>query len=298
MKIIRPVSITDDVLVSSNIAEPYTGEVAWNPSTSYSVGQKVFRDGNHNIYERLVAGATPTAPESDATNWLLVGKTNRWQVFDKKVGSQSVRADSINFVLTPGRVDSICLLNISASTVLVEMTDPSEGLVYSHSVELISTAGIVDAYTYCFEEIVLKTDFVLTDLPPYVLASISITLSTPGAEVLCGEVVVGLQKILGLTQYSPSMGITDYSRKAVDIFGNYSVLERGFSKRMACDVLVETAVMDEVHKQLSVYRATPVVWVGSELYTSMLIYGFYKSFNMVLPGCQHAKCALEIEGLT
>ncbi|MBW4054353.1 MAG: hypothetical protein HIU83_02915, partial [Proteobacteria bacterium] len=72
------------------------------------------------------------------------------------------------------------------------------------------------------------TETIKLDLPPYSTAEISITINYPGGAAKCGEIVVGMHVDIGDTQYSPSIGIVDYSDKTVDSFGNYSPLERDY----------------------------------------------------------------------
>ena len=54
MKVIKPVAVTDAVLISSTA--PETDYSAWAAGTAYSVGNLVIRTSTHRIYERLIAG--------------------------------------------------------------------------------------------------------------------------------------------------------------------------------------------------------------------------------------------------
>jgi hypothetical protein len=38
--------------------------------------------------------------------------------------------------------------------------------------------------------------------------------------------------------------------------------------------------------------------VAAEDFSSLIVYGFYKSFDIVIPGPTVSNCSLEIEGLT
>ncbi len=372
-----------------------------------------------DIYMRKIINLNENPPDNltgVTPFWLEIGATNRWEVFDTKVQSQASQATSLNWVLNPGLIDGIALLNLDATSVQIVManqatdlvtngtawtgatgvTPPTSwDLVYSPSnftidggalkitvdaanegisqmitvvagteMQLLgvyrNTAGDIAQYavydmthstnilaitdlassvvnstlsyvftvpagctlvrislmakangdivwfdTVSLSEVVYNettaspgTDLVATDLSSIITNSITIIVTHTAGTALCGEIVVGLKFGIGTLQYSPSIGIIDYSIKAVDAFGNYSITERAYSKRMSFDLLINNTIVDAVFQQLATYRATPIVWVGSESYSSLIIYGFYKSFEIVIPYPNYSECNLEIEGLT
>ena len=259
-------------------------------------------DNVHKVYESLSAGNTKNYPPLDVLEtipkWVEVSSTNRWKVFDGKVGTQTEQAASMAYTLVPGRIDSIALLNMDATGVSIVMTDPVDGEVYNKTIDLVSTSNVYDGYTYCFEPIIRKTDVVLLDLPPYAAASIDITITNTDDIARCGAIIVGLQRYIGETLFGMALGITSYSTKQADSFGNYSITRRSNSKLFSTDVRIPNDQIDEVYRLLSLYESELLVWVGVGIYTSMIVYGFYKDFSIVMPGPRHSDCAIEIEGLT
>jgi hypothetical protein len=236
--------------------------------------------------------------------WKEVSATNRWKAFDNKVGSQTSQATSITYCITPGQVyDSIAFLNLDAITVQVVLTDPVEGVVYDHTTDLqttvISGAGTtIDWYTYFFSSIFRTTDIAILDIPPYLNAVVDVTITYTGETAKVGAIVLGLQSTIGTTRWNPNIGIHDYSIKAVDEYGVYSVSERAFSKRMSCDIEIEFASIPDVQNLLALYRSTLLVWIGVENFSPLIVYGFYKDFSIVIPHLVYAECNIEIEGLT
>jgi hypothetical protein len=111
---------------------------------------------------------------------------------------------------------------------------------------------------------------------------ISVIIENTGSTASCGECIVGLQRVIGTTQMGASLGIIDYSVKQTDDFGNFTVLERAYSKRADITVWVDNNDLDEVQRLLNLYRATPIVYIGSDKYTSTIIYGFYRDFETVI----------------
>lgn len=211
----------------------------------------------------------------------------------------------VRYMIRPTAIfDSVALLNISASSVEITVTDQIDGIVYSLAESLTLTDQVFDLYTFFFEETENKKNFVKLDLPPYLDATITITLTGSG-EVGAGEIVIGKQANLGFTEWNPSVGTKSYSSKGTDTFGNFVVVKRPYSATMSCSVFLPPSRFDFVKRRLDQFRDEPVVWVGSvdsitgeNMYESMMIYGFLDSFDMVIPGPQESGYNIEIIGLT
>lgn len=299
MKLIRPTTITDAMLISCDV--PENDHAVWSDATTYALGDKVIvTTGVHKIYESLQATNLNHDPTTSHDWWLDSGATNRWQMFDTVVGSQTSQSESLSVTLQPGIIDSIAFLDLDATTISVTMTDPTDGVVYTETIDLIAKTYINDGWSYFFEPIITDDAAVLLGIPPYSAAQIAITITNPSSTAKIGTLIVGAQKTLGGTQYDPTIGITDYSKKEADIFGNYTILQRAYSKRMSCSLFLDNSAVDELVRTLAAYRATPVCWVGDDegTFSSMIIYGFYKSFEITIPGPVISTCSLEIEGLS
>jgi len=296
MRIIKPVEITPAILTSSNV--PETDYAAWSAATAYAVGDKVLY--NHRNYEALVAstGANPETDTSDPPKWLDLGADNRWRMFDDKVGSLTEQAGSIAVELQPGAViNSVALFNLLGRSATVTLTDPSEGVVYQRTVSLVD-AGVSNWYDYFFAPIGRQTDFVLLDLPAYGTAVLSVTIDNASDTAAVGHLVMGRQAELGVAVYGSGVGITDYSRKETDAFGNSIVVERSFSKRAEFDVVVETPQIGRVQRMLASLRAQPVVWVGADGYESTFLFGYYRDFQISISGPSVSNASITVEGLT
>lgn len=297
MKIIRPFDVTPAALTSSSV--PETDYAAWSAATTYALGARVIVVADHMIYESLQATNLNHTPSTSPTWWLAVGATNRWKMFDNMLTSQTSNTNSIVVTIaTTGRNDSVALLNVSAATARFVMTDAVEGVVYDKTYSLISTDGVGDWYSYFFEPIVRKTDIVELEMPPYANAALTITLTDTGSTVLCGACVVGQKRDIGGTQYGAKVGIQDYSIKTKDAYGNYSILERAFNKRATFTVQISGSMVDQLQTMLASYRAIPIVYVGSELYGSSIVYGFYKDFTVDIAYATTSICSIDLEGLT
>jgi hypothetical protein len=236
--------------------------------------------------------------------WKEVGSTNRWKAFDQRVGSRTSQADSITFQITPGQVfDAIAFLNLEATQIQIVITDPAAGEVYNETISLVSSAvagpdAVYDWYSYFFSSYFWIADVAKFDITPYLNAVVDITITYSDSTAQVGGIVLGIQANVGATLYSPSIGIHDYSIKQVDEYGVYSVEERAFSKRLTFDLRIRNTWLDNIQSLLAAIRATPVVWVGVESYSSLIAYGYYKDFQIVVPYHLYSLCSMEIEGLT
>ena len=308
-------SYTSTTLVVNVSVNGGSGTLAdWKISYGYDAAA-TYLDGDqvqistpqiHKVYESLVSANVGNYPPTDVLattpKWLELDATNRWKVFDNKVGSQTSQATTITYKITPGlQINSIALLNLDAAEVVIVMTDPTDGVVYNQTISLLKTditgGGSIDWYSYFFSSFSKITDVVRLDIPPYLSAVIDITVNYTGSTAKVGTIVLGVKTSLGTMKYSPSVGITDYSTKTADVFGNYTILERAWSKKVKCSLIVPNTWVDDVLNILAYYRSTLLVWIGSEDYTSLMVYGFYKSFDIVIPYPNFAECSLEIEGL-
>lgn len=300
MKLVRLIDVDDAVLVSSSV--PETDYTPWSNATTYAAEARVrvVAANVHLVFESADDGNVGHDPlTDDGTWWLEVGATNRWAMFDGAVQSQTTHADSIDVdLLVPGRADVLALLNVSGATAQVTMTAPGAGTVFDQTYSLVSTSGIADWYAYFFEPIARLSDLPPITLPPYAGATLSVTVSETGATVGVGALVFGLARDLGGTQWGAQLGITDYSVKQADEFGNLTVLERAYSKTANFTVNVDAGFVDTLLTQLAEYRAKPALWIGDEGYASSVIYGFFKDFNVEIAYPTVSVCTLELESLT
>ncbi|OQW74867.1 MAG: hypothetical protein BVN35_09640 [Proteobacteria bacterium ST_bin11] len=299
MMLVRPFLVNDAALSASNI--PETDHTAWAVGTTYGLGARVRVVGAnvHKVYESLQAGNVGRTPATSPTWWLDVGATNRWKMFDEAINSQSVNPNTIDLTFaTTDRIDTVALLNVAGLSVRIIMTDAIDGVVYDKTTTLISDSGVTDWYSYFYEPIARKTDFVALDLPPYYSATVRVIVSDPGYNVAIGALLLGFKKVLGGTQYGAKVGIQDYSVKKRDDFGNYTILERAYNNNASFTFWVVAGNVDYFKAMLASYRATAILYVGTEEYSSSVIYGFYKDFSVTIAYPTESLCTLELEGLT
>jgi hypothetical protein len=288
--------VTDATLLRSNV--PETDHPAWAAATTYKKGDRVVVAATHRRYESLIDGNTGKPPAANPIAWVDVGATNRWAAFDAGVGTTTSMPALIDITIQgEGRVNAVAVMDMEATKVRVRVTDKVDGLVYDRTVDLVSASGISDWYAYYFEPILRRRDLVLFDLPPYNDAQVQIEIMNSEGDASVGVVALGQQHELGDTKFGLSLGITDYSVKERDSFGEWRVVQRPYSKKVRAPIRIRAGDVDRVFRLLAQYRAVPLVWVATAIYDASIVYGYYKDVDIVISGPKWSDCSLEIEGL-
>jgi hypothetical protein len=302
MQAIEPLTITDSILTSSTI--PEDDYSAWSSGTTYNLGDRVIVVSVHKVYESAINSNTGNNPVTDdGTKWIELGATNRWKAFDQKISDPATRADSIQYVLTTTNdiVNSLAFFGLKADTVQIIVEETSSSTeVYNRTFQLLDTTNVVDWYTYFFEPATEKDEELLVvDLPSYSAAKITINILDTGNTVEVGQIVLGRLISLGRTGYGTTIGIEDFSRKERDTFGNAVIIERAFAQTADFEVEISTQDARRVQRFLSLYRATPIVWIGNQDPSyGLIVYGFYTQFSINLATPSISYTTLEVEGLT
>jgi len=300
MKVIPPIQITDAMLTSSTAAEPGAGEVAWISGTTYAVGDVRIRTETHRKYQRLIAGAGTTAPELDTINWLDIGPTNRWAMFDTLRNSATELASPLTVSVTPGkRINALALMGVVADEATITMT--VGGVTkYTHT-ENLTLRRTLTWTDYFFGEFGNRPSLVLFDLPPYVGAVITATLTASAGTVECGAMVLGRSVYLGSAEYNATSDALNFSTITRDAFGNTTLVPRRTVPKTNQTLWCEKSAVNTLRDVRSVLNAVPAVWSGLDdknadgYFEALLILGVYKEFSISLDYPQNARVNLQLE---
>lgn len=265
LRLIQPVMIDDSVLTASNV--PENDAPAWAAGTTYGDAARVI--AGHRVFESLTAGNVGNDPLTSTGKWVEVGPTNRWAAFDQALGTVMAAAGPIVVTLASGAADALALLDVTGVAVRVQANG------YDRTLAVASGA------------------LTFTDLPG---GAVTVTIAGPGT-VSVGTLLIGRMVALGVTEASPTAGITDYSRKEVDDFGEVTIVQRAWSKRMQARALIRADAVDTVFDRIAALRAVPALWIGDADTDALTIYGFFKDFSIEI-GDTTAKLSLTVEGLS
>lgn len=303
ISIVEPMSITDAMLISTNI--PENDYAAWSSSTTYAIGGRVIVTSTHKIYESLQASNLNHNPVTETTWWIEVSPTNRWKCFDLLNSSQTQyplnTPPSITYEIKPGQaIASVALLNlIGANDVSISVTDPVYGVVYSKVIDVKPLPYFSTWWHWFFGSRRLTgQDVVVKDIPTFPNCSVSITING-NTTLSVGLIIIGQQNLFSLgMKYGSKVGIQDYSRKESNDFGDTVLIKRAYAKRSTFEIFLESGEVDQLQNYLASIRAKPVLWIGSDSYESTTIFGFYKNFDILLSYADYSECSIDIEGLT
>ncbi len=311
MKAIIPVPITEAMLLDSSINEgtltyssvnedlaefitTSTGTITttapvWNSTTAYALNAYcMMTTGIHKIYQCLV-GNTNFPPNTNldglTPKWQEVSSTNRWKMFDAFGSTQSQATEAIGVLIAlPRAINSIALVGIG-------------GVSY---IQIVSRGINGNALDVRRPNTANKSDFVFTDIVSVAGGSVIVSIegyAGSGGIVKCGKLEIGNWVELGDINYGSSVGMIDYSTKNTDPWGNTTIIKRPFTKRISAKLTVLSSRLDYIDWLLTTYRSTPLVWIGTEnIYTLLIVYGFYRDFDINISHPMDSDCSLTIEG--
>ncbi|TCP36554.1 hypothetical protein [Sphingomonas sp. BK235] len=269
LRLLQPVAVTGSTLVSSNV--PENDYPAWSSANTYGKGARVILASTHRVYESADAGNVGNDPSGASGRWIDIGPTNRWAMFDEALGTSTIASGSVSVVLNGSATTAIALVDVTGASVRVQAS--------GYDRTQAAGAGAI----------------VFADLPS-VTGQITVTTTGSGA-VAVGTLLIGRVVGLGITEASPTAGITDYSRKVVDDFGEVSVVQRAWAKRMSARALLRTEAVDQVANWIASVRARPCLWIADSALDAVTIYGFFKDFSIEV-GERVSKLSLSVEGLS
>ncbi|ATQ74860.1 hypothetical protein CR152_10240 [Massilia violaceinigra] len=324
--LIRPVAITDAMLISSTVPEglaqeyssgstyvlgavvgvstgtkqavyqglqasnvghaPATSPTWWKPlgtvyapystGTSYGLGDVVSSTSAnvHDLYESQAAGNLGNAL-TDKAKWLRKSATNRWNAFDKALNSRTVVPNSISFVIAPGLVNTVTLLNVEGASATITQS----GTGYTRTQNLVRH-HVLNWYDFFYEIPIRIGDVVFDGVPPYAASSLTITIENTGLDAAISGCFVGKSRTIGTTQWGVTGGTLSYSTVDTDKFGNVTIFKRANAKRLNFEVRIPDGFEDEAHRLLTEYTDVELIVIGSTKYSMTYAYGYIDQWEV------------------
>lgn len=302
MKLIVP---NEHKLMQSSVVE--NDAPVWSASTTYAAEAKVVLE--HRVYQSLKASNTNHKPTETLTGteawWRDLGATNQWRMFDEAVTSQTLVTGEGEQTLTVkvrfDRATGFALLNVSASHVVVSITEEGEEKPYwERSFEMIKSVGAW--WRWFFDPIEYVKDIVALDIPTMYRGEMTVVLK--GVKTVgVGLLVVGKQRQVGATLYGIRASMKSYSRKDTDDFGNTKLVKRRNAKRHSGELYLHPNDYDSVYTLLTEMDSVPAVWIGDNRDSkggglqSLTVYGWLEDFGAVVVGPNEVQIDVTIQGL-
>lgn len=303
MNMVRPMQVNDATLISSTVPEDDNYD-EWASGTTYSAGDRVILVATHRIYE-AAATTTGDSPSSNLVSednpgaaWIEVSATNRWKAFDSRISNPVSRGFDLQWVIEPDQdCNTVALLNVTGAAVAVTVVEDSM-TIFAGVKSLVDNSAIHTWLDFFFAPIDYMQEAIFEDVPAHSGTTTTVVVSGTGSRKL-GELVIGWQVNLGTLLTGSSTGMTDFSRKERDDFGNVDVIERDFIDRVSFSFSADVGSVAAIKRELSAYRAKPAFYHGSNALVSygMSVFGYFQDFDIPLPNPTVAVISLEVEGL-
>ena len=282
-------------LVSTNAVDTTAEFVA---GTLYALGAEVKVSAENNLYKCLTKDTTEVPTGNKTTeNWLFLGKTNPYKMFDEKYKSRTVK-ESGNLVVTIkmkqdggfSKVsDGIALLNVSASKIRIVGVREGETICDEEF-----DMGVLDLFSPCmilncnFGQIVYKKNLILTPLKDkdgliiygcriteYTITFVPIDDETPAA---CGVCILGKMQYFGKTLMNPKKSLVNYDVKDTNEYGDTAVVERGFSNNYNFSFVGKNDIMQVADETLTELRSTPLIYVVTD---EQILASVFSGYGMI-----------------
>ena len=292
-----PSPLIADTAYFAIVVDPNTFRIADSPGGSAISAAGGAGVGDITAYGPANLGQSLT----DEFWWEDNGPANRWAMFDLLSSVQTENAGSIEFTLEHGTmVSAIALLNlVGASEVTIVATSVlGGGEVYNDTYDLTEPAFISGFWSWFFTPLRYKRKFYVDDIRPFSDLIVTITISGPGT-VKCGLCLTGLPLDIGEVERGAEAGLKSYSERTFDNFGN---LVSNVVRRSANVVRTRLLCMNKRAAALTSlfddWRDVPVLWLFSDRFESLVVFGFYQSFTYLFEHNEQGAYSLQIDGLS
>lgn len=282
--IVKPVTITSAMLVSSSV--PETDYTEWSAGTTYALGARVRVTSDHKVYVSAAAGNVGNPPASTlGVSWNEVGPTNRWKCLDTSNSTQTAQASSISYRLSPGQgVNALAVLNlVGGLSGRVRVIHPTLGTLYDKTHELSTLADEASYWSWCFGERTAPPQLIDLDLPG--IPGCDILLDLTGTSALAvGVLLIGEQREIGEgVVQGASAELRDYSKYIENGYGDIVLKQGQFAKDIRFKVAVLREHTDDAFEYLVTLRATPCLFIGSPTMRLLTAFGFIQNVPVQMP---------------
>jgi hypothetical protein len=276
---------------------PPTGWTAVNAPADFTIDTgalKITTDGANE-------GISQTITVSAATEYQLLGLYKntsgdiaQYAVYDVTHSADILATTDLASSTVESNFSYVFTTPAGCTSIKISLLGKASGdIIWFDSVKLAPTK-----YSETITTGTAKTDIVKTDLVQKANGIITITFNKTSGAPKVGELIVGVKTYIGKMRHSPSFSYKNYSTITTDIYGHDTIVVRAKAKTLKCAVIVENTAIDEINRLMMLYADTALVWVASELYSCLIVYGYCTNWQGVIPYLTTTDCSLDIRGLT
>jgi hypothetical protein len=292
--------------LSVNVTED---EVLWDVNSTYNNGDEA-RDNNYIYKYAGIDGYNSTlSPENERDIWIIDRPTNYWSMLSenselvKNTGYQTQKTDSTDLVVefTLSNYNTLALLNVTASTVLIELINTSTSeVIETTTYDMIDRDSLTDAYLHYFSE----PDFKYSIYHPIQVISgikVKITVSPLYGTAGIGRAVLGFSNYLGETLFKIKPIQTSYTSDTVNEFGTtISTVNPVYNPTYT--IKIPSYRMNGIMKKFKNLAGKPLLFIGDEtdgsLFENLLTYGLWSKAQPTITNLKRGDLEISIQDLT
>lgn len=269
---------------------------------AYKAGDEVIRETNHRKYRCLVSETfsdpADNSDESSTAEWVDIGPTNRWAMFDDKTTTPTVSTSDFSVTLSASEfVDSIGLFGISnVDSITTVIKDSLGAEIYNQNRSLIDVTTVYDHYTYYLYQLIYVSDEFIDGLP--VSYNPEITLTFHGSNMKVGAAPFGFSKVIGTVHAEGTKTDSiNYSRQEYDEFGELTYIQRPSVNLNTYAVFSDMSTNPYIQKLIKTLSGKSAMWVGDiGMGQKMITYGVFERSPVPYQYPEHIKYEITVRG--
>lgn len=237
-------------------------------------------------------------PVTDSAKWFDEGFTNKYKLLDTSLSSQTSITGDMEMSFIVNKIDSVYLFRLYGTSVTITVTQIDTATVlFDETITLTDKNSGGTHWGYYFNDFTFSGK-TFAEVPLNFNMLVEITIANRDGESKCGMVGIGKSESLGATLYGSGAGIIDFSKKETNDFGETFLTQRDFKATNNLTVDVLAGRTDPVIERLTELRAIPIIYKGSDIYTSSIIFGIYNSWDVIFSNQSRTRLNINLESLT
>jgi hypothetical protein len=173
-------------------------------------------------------------------------------------------------------------------------------VVYENTIDMQDNSVVIDWFSYFFAPVVELSEVVLTDLPQFANAQITVSIDRPGGNVTVGQVMVGQVWDIGVTTTDgTAIAGLDFSYVQNDEFGNLTTVRREATRLASFSVFVPAETLLAFDTRMRSLRGgVPAVFIGDEDTRKAAInYGILRDYRAAYQTNLYSIVSIETQGV-
>ena len=286
---------------SMNITRNYKNKL-WDSSKNYNTDDLVtYIDSSDNIgyvYKSLVD--SNNSEPTKTLDWEQISPENGYKSFDLYLNTyaQGEKDKKVIFWYKTTRTDYFAVLRTNAISVDVTYyLDDGSSKAYHKDAPIA-----VDNWEDYFYNDIIDDDELYNIFVPTsnISADCQVVLNNYAEHsVTLGKAMLGYAQPIGVSLFGATGRITDYSKVETDKNGNTYLKQGNWATETEAQVEIKTCTIDKVFRTFAKYRAKPMLYLSGaeDRFNSLNVYGYYKTFSILLSNPVLSKCSLTLQGL-